>query len=114
MRHMDENTFLPLLEDLVYNGKGKLDPERNNFPVTLQDSCNLVRLMEIVESQRRILRKICPQFREMEPHGVDNYCCGGGSGFAIMNSMNFPDWRASRLLWGEILGLLLHNDIVSL
>jgi Fe-S oxidoreductase len=29
----------------------------------------------------------------MEPHGVDNYCCGGGSGFAIMSSMNFQDWR---------------------
>jgi Fe-S oxidoreductase len=31
----------------------------------------------------------------MEPHGVDNYCCGGGSGFAIMNSMNFPDWKTN-------------------
>ena len=41
----------------------------------------------------RVLRKICPQFREMTPHGVDNYCCGGGSGFAIMNSHNFSDWR---------------------
>jgi Fe-S oxidoreductase len=24
---------------------------------------------------------------------VDNYCCGGGSGFAIMSGNNFPDWR---------------------
>ncbi|MBA3061078.1 MAG: (Fe-S)-binding protein, partial [Nitrospirae bacterium] len=22
-----------------------------------------------------------------------NYCCGGGSGFAIMNSLNFPQFR---------------------
>ncbi len=29
----------------------------------------------------------------MTPHGVDNYCCGGGSGFAIMNSYNFGDFR---------------------
>jgi Fe-S oxidoreductase len=29
----------------------------------------------------------------MEPHGVDNYCCGGGSGFAVMSGGNFPDWR---------------------
>ena len=29
----------------------------------------------------------------MEPHGVDNYCCGGGGGFAIMQSTNFPSWR---------------------
>jgi Fe-S oxidoreductase len=50
--------------------------------------------MGIVEPQRRILRAICPGFREMEPHGVDNYCCGGGSGFAVTQSMNFPDWRS--------------------
>jgi Fe-S oxidoreductase len=50
--------------------------------------------MGIVEPQREILRKIAPQFREMEPHGVDNYCCGGGSGFAIMSPNNFDDWRS--------------------
>jgi len=49
--------------------------------------------MGIVQPQRNVLKKICPQFREMEPHGVNNYCCGGGSGFAIMQSNNFPDWR---------------------
>ena len=54
---------------------------------------HLVRLMGVVEPQREILRKIAPQFREMTPHGVDNYCCGGGSGFAIMSGNNFTDWR---------------------
>jgi Fe-S oxidoreductase len=55
----------------------------------------MVRLMGIVEPQRRILRHLCPQFREMTPHGVHNYCCGGGSGFAIMSGHNFQDWRLS-------------------
>jgi Fe-S oxidoreductase len=91
--NIPRESALPLLEDLVRNGKIKLDPRRNDFLVTLHDPCNMVRLMGIVEPQRRILRTICPQFREMEPHGVENYCCGGGSGFAIMQSMNFPDWR---------------------
>ena len=86
---------LPLLEEIVMSGRLKLDPSRNDFPVTLHDPCNMVRLMGIVEPQRRILRKICPQFREMTPHGVENYCCGGGSGFAITQSSNFPDWRNS-------------------
>ncbi|OPX99222.1 MAG: succinate dehydrogenase/fumarate reductase iron-sulfur subunit [Syntrophorhabdus sp. PtaB.Bin006] len=84
---------LPLLEDIVCANRIKLDPCKNNFPVTLHDPCSIVRLMGIVEPQRKILRKICPQFREMEPHGVDNYCCGGGSGFAIMSPMNFSDWK---------------------
>ena len=86
-------SFLPLLADLVCNDKLKLDPARNNFVVTLHDPCNVVRLMGIVEPQRKIVRKICPQFKEMEPHGIENYCCGGGSGFAIMSQTNFPDWK---------------------
>ena len=99
-------SFLPLLEDLVCNGKLKLDPEKNNFPVTLHDPCNMVRLMGIVQPQRRIVKKICPQFREMEPHGLENYCRGGGSGFAIMNSNNFKEWRenvSSRMKLKQIL-----------
>ena len=91
--NIPRESALPLIEDLVCSEKIRLDPGKNNFPVTLHDPCNIVRLMGIVEPQRRILRKICPQFIEMEPHGVDNYCCGGGSGFAIMGSRNFPDWR---------------------
>jgi Fe-S oxidoreductase len=86
-------SFLPLLEDLVLHDRLKLDPRKNDFPVTLHDPCNMVRLMGIIQPQRRILEKISPQFREMSPHGLENYCCGGGSGFAIMSSTNFPDWR---------------------
>ncbi len=86
-------SWLPLVRDIVLSGKIKFDPSRNDFPVTLHDPCNMVRLMGVVEPQREIVRALCPQFREMEPHGVDNYCCGGGSGFAIMSGNNFPDWR---------------------
>jgi Fe-S oxidoreductase len=81
------------MDNIISEGRLKLDPSRNDFPVTLHDPCNLVRLMGVVEPQRRILRKIAPRFREMTPHGVNNYCCGGGSGFAIMGGHNFPDWR---------------------
>ncbi|OGQ93630.1 MAG: 4Fe-4S ferredoxin [Deltaproteobacteria bacterium RIFOXYA12_FULL_61_11] len=84
---------MTLLEEIVFSGKIAFDPSRNDFPVTLHDPCNLVRLMGIVEPQRRILRYLCPQFREMTPHGVENYCCGGGSGFAIMSGHNFGQWR---------------------
>ena len=104
--NIPRESFLPLLEDLVCNGKVKLNPEQNNFPVTLHDPCNVVRLMGIIEPQRRIVEKICPQFREMEPHGLENYCCGGGSGFAIMNSLNFKEWKeniSSRMKLKQIL-----------
>ncbi len=91
--NIPRESAMTLLREIVMSGKLKLDPSRNDFPVTLHDPCNLVRLMGVVNPQREILHKIAPQFREMHPHGVDNYCCGGGSGFAIMSGNNFEDWR---------------------
>lgn len=88
-------SFLPMLRDLVLGGAYDLDPMRNDFAVTLHDPCNFVRQMGVVQPQRDIINAVVPKgrFMEMYPHGVDNYCCGGGSGFAIMNSMNFPAYR---------------------
>jgi len=84
-----------LLWDIVKSGKIKFDPSKNDFPVTLHDPCNVVRLMGVVKPQREVLKAITPpgRFREMTPNGPYNYCCGGGSGFAIMSSGNFPDWK---------------------
>ena len=91
--NVPRESAMVILEEIFNSGKIKFDPSKNDFPVTLHDPCNLVRAMGIVEPQRRIIRALAPQFREMEPHGVDNYCCGGGSGFAIMSPYNFADWR---------------------
>ena len=91
--NIPRESCLTLMEDIVMSGRLKLLPERNDFPVTLHDPCNMVRAMGIVMPQRRILHKIAPRFREMAPHGVENYCCGGGSGFAIMNPNNFDSWK---------------------
>jgi Fe-S oxidoreductase len=91
--NIPRESVFPLLENLVLSGRVRLDPKRNDFAVTLHDPCNIARLMGIVEPQRRVVRTLCSRFVEMEPHGVDNYCCGGGSGFAIMNSRNFKDWK---------------------
>jgi Fe-S oxidoreductase len=112
-RLVPRSTYVPVesslvvLDDLIATGRLSIDPSRNDFPVTLHDPCNITRSMGIVEPQRNVLRRICPRFREMEPHGVDNYCCGGGSGFAINSSVNFPDWRtrvAGRMKFRQILG----------
>lgn len=91
--NIPRESCFPLLKQIVESGALKLDPSRNDFPVTLHDPCNMVRLMGIVQPQRDVLKKICPKFREMTPHGVKNYCCGGGSGFAIHSGHNFEEWR---------------------
>lgn len=94
MAEMPRESCLPLLRDIVASGALRLDPARNDFPVTLHDSCNVVRLMGIVRPQREVIARVCAQpLREMTPHGVWNYCCGGGGGLAIMDTLNFSEWR---------------------
>jgi len=112
--NIPRESCMPVLEEIVFSGKLKLDPQRNNFPITLHDPCNMVRLIGIVEPQRRILRHIAPQFREMNPNGVYNYCCGGGGGFAIMSGMNISDWKlgvAGRMKVKQILDVF--QDVID-
>jgi Fe-S oxidoreductase len=104
--NIPRESAMTFLEDIVFNRKIKFDPSKNDFPVTLHDPCNIVRNLGIVEPQRRILRYLCPQFREMTPHGVDNYCCGGGGGLAVMSNVNFTDWKvniAGRMKFKQVL-----------
>jgi Fe-S oxidoreductase len=93
--NIPRESSMTVLREIVRSGKIEFDKSRNDFPVTLHDPCNLVRLMGIVTPQREVLKHIVPaeRFREMTPHGVNNYCCGGGSGFAIVSGHNFSDWR---------------------
>jgi Fe-S oxidoreductase len=92
--NIPRESSLTLLDDIIKQGRLKLDKSRNDdIYTTLHDPCNVVRLMGVVEPQRRVLKAVCNNFKEMTPHGVHNYCCGGGSGFAITQDLNFPDWR---------------------
>ena len=104
--NIPRESSMTFLENLVFSGRIKFDPERNNFPVTLHDPCNIVRNLGIVEPQRRVLRYLCPQFREMNPHGVENYCCGGGGGLSLLSMANFTNWKVNisgRLKFKQIL-----------
>ena len=94
LSEVPRESCLPLLWEIAKSGVVQFDPARNDFPVTLHDPCNIVRLMGIVQPQREIVKRVCQQpLRELSPNGVRNYCCGGGSGFAIMDTLNFAQWR---------------------
>jgi cytochrome oxidase Cu insertion factor (SCO1/SenC/PrrC family) len=58
----------------------RLDPSRNQDSVTLHDPCNQSRMGGLAETLRFVLRSAVTDFVEMEPHGNENYCCGGGGG----------------------------------
>jgi len=113
--NIPRESSLTLLEQIIKENRINVDPSRNDdIHTTLHDPCNLVRLMGIVQPQRTVLKAVCNNFKEMTPHGVQNFCCGGGSGFAITQDANFPDWRnqvSSRAKLRQILDVF--QDIIG-
>jgi len=68
-------------------GKLKLRDDVITDRVTYHDPCNYARSGWIVEQPRRIIRSFIKDFVEMEPHGKENYCCGGGGGTVSIDEM---------------------------
>ena len=81
-------TSVEIIADYLHEGRIKLDKEKFKEAVTLHDPCNLVRSGGICMEQRYILNEFIEDFREMTPHGINNYCCGGGGGQLAMSEYN--------------------------
>jgi Fe-S oxidoreductase len=65
---------------LLEEGRLKLNPKAITQTVTYHDPCNIARMGWLVEQPRRIIKSFIPNFVEMSPSGMRNYCCGGGGG----------------------------------
>jgi Fe-S oxidoreductase len=81
----DVLTSVELLAEYIRDGRIRLDKEKNQEPVTLHDPCNLVREGGVIDEQRYVLAHATTKFVEMTPHGIDNFCCGGGGGQLSMS-----------------------------
>jgi Fe-S oxidoreductase len=91
-----ESVIMTLIRYLK-QGRIKVDKARNEAPVTFHDSCNIARSGGLVDEPRWILRRVCRDFREMTPRGLDNFCCSGGGGLLSM-----AEYRPLRLEAGKI------------
>ncbi len=90
-------SFVELEAQYIREGRLKLNPAVNDKRVTYHDPCNQVRSGGIVEEPRYILQNVVTDFVEMEPHGVDNFCCGGGGGMLAMS-----EYARARLAAGKV------------
>ncbi|MFC1477317.1 (Fe-S)-binding protein [candidate division KSB1 bacterium] len=79
--------ILQFTAQLVQEGKLKFDKTKVPEPVTYHDPCNFAKSCDISEEPRTIMRAACADYREMVPHGADNWCCGGGGGLSAMDSI---------------------------
>jgi len=84
----DVLTSVELIDGYIKSGRIKVDPTKNKKRITLHDPCNLVRNGGILRQQRDIIRAVATDFVEMNPHGSDNLCCGGGGGHLAMSEYN--------------------------
>jgi Fe-S oxidoreductase len=81
-------SFVELQAQYIQEGRLKLDPTVNDKRVTYHDPCNQARNGGIIEEPRYILRQTVMDFIEMEPHGIENFCCGGGGGMLSMTEFS--------------------------
>lgn len=64
----------------IQEGRLKLKQDTVKERVTFHDPCNVARRGGIVQAPRDILAALGVEFVEMHPHGIANFCCGGGGG----------------------------------
>lgn len=89
-------SIVELFAEYVRDGRLPLDPSANPEPLTYHDSCNLARTSGIYDEPRQILNAVTQDFREMTPHGLENYCCGGGGGLVALEEYNEKRMRAGK------------------
>lgn len=95
-------TSVELIANYIKEGRIKLDRDRLKKRVTLHDPCNLVRNGGILQEQRYILNHCTTNFIEMNPHGIDNFCCGGGGGQLAMSEYNDRRMKISEIKADQI------------
>jgi Fe-S oxidoreductase len=80
--------IIELLNQLVKEGRLKLDPDAVTEVVTYHDPCNTARKEGMWEPARELLRSFVKNFVDMNPNRNMNYCCGAGGGGMAMPEFN--------------------------
>lgn len=84
----DMITVAELINDYIRSGRIKLDKAIIKERVTMHDPCHLVRNGGLLNELRFAVKSAVNDFVEMNPHGNDNFCCGGGGGQLAMSEYN--------------------------
>ena len=74
------HTITEQVAHFIKSGRLKIKPDTIKERVTYHDPCNIARRGGVVQAPRDIIHALSADFVEMHPHGVANFCCGGGGG----------------------------------
>ena len=81
-------SILELTWQATKEGKIRLKRDAISERVTYHDPCNIARSGWIVDQPRQMLRSFVEDFVELQPHGRENYCCGGGGGLVSLDEIH--------------------------
>ena len=90
-------TLVELIERYIKTGRIKLDKTLNTKKFTIHDPCNITRNGGLFSSLRFVVNSAVPNLIEMDPYGIDNFCCGGGGGILAMS-----EYKDRRIEVGKI------------
>lgn len=93
----DVISMVELMACWIDKGVIKVKKIRSNETFAYHDPCNQARNGGIVNEPRFVLSRVVDHFQEMTPHGVENYCCGGGGGMLAMT-----EYASRRLAAGGV------------
>lgn len=80
-------SILELTCQAAKEGKIRLKRDAVAERVTYHDPCNIARSGWIVDQPRQLLRSFVEDFVELQPHGRESYCCGGGGGLVSLDEI---------------------------
>lgn len=90
-------TLVELIENYIKTGRIKLDKTLNTKKFTIHDPCNITRNGGLFSSLRFVVNSAVTNLIEMDPYGIDNFCCGGGGGMLAMG-----EYKDRRIEVGKI------------
>ncbi|MCL2291404.1 MAG: (Fe-S)-binding protein [Bacteroidetes bacterium] len=80
--------LVELLGIYLREGRIKVDKSLNSKIFTIHDPCNISRNGGLVNELRFVVNQCVENIVEMNPHGEDSFCCGGGGGQLAMSEYN--------------------------
>lgn len=79
---------LEVIDEYIADGRIQVDSKAIKERVTYHDPCQIGRNGGIYEQPRRIVGAIAPDFVDMTPNRLQQWCCGGGGGIVAMEEFN--------------------------
>jgi len=94
--------LIELLANYLREKRIIVDKSLNNKIYTIHDPCNISRNGGLMNELRFVVKQCVENVVEMNPHGADSFCCGGGGGQLSMSEYNERRFKTGKIKADQI------------